>query len=191
MIQVVTKAEFARIIGKDRSWVTRMAQQGRLAMEGDRVKVEESRALLEQTRGTRDDVADRHAENRSHQRFQPDARAQDQDASMESARRVKAVSEARRVRAIADQEEMTRDRLAGSLLAREDVDAAFKSIGALVRAEVVKLADRLAPIVTPMQTQADVHAEIDAEGRNMLENIVAATHKQIEAVKGDFDAGKT
>lgn len=195
MTTILTQAEFARQQNYSRSHVTRLKQAGRLVMVGEgraaKVMAAESVERIKNTEGTRDDVAARHAQMRATgaERAPGDTQASPTSqiapqTTIEQARENKALAESRRVMAAADKEEMERDRLAGALLAREDVDAAFKSIGALVRAEVVKLADRLAPIVTPMQVQAEVHAEIDAAVRGMLESVARATQQQIEALKG-------
>lgn len=185
MIATVSKAEFARIIGRDRAWVTRMAQEGRLAMEGEgpkaRVKVAESRALIDQTRGTRDDVADRHAENRSYQGFHGNERPEP-DESMERARKVKAVSEARRVAALADTEEMNRDKLAGNLIAREDVDAAMRFVGSTFRGLTDVMPDQLAPVLAPGMSVDDAHAALADAVRDLQQRFAEAVTKQSETM---------
>lgn len=211
LANLVTKAAFARLIGRDRSWVTRMAQAGRLAMEGQgkaqRVKVAESKALLEQTAGNRDDVAERHAEART----KPPAKEREPDFAfgtaaaiepppvpeaqpaaesparplseaiaieMDQARRAKLLAESRRVQAAADREEMERDKLAGDLIAREDVDAAMKFIGASVRGLLDVLPDQLAPIVAPMANLDEVHAALTEAARDVLVRLGETIERQ-------------
>lgn len=62
--------------------------------------------------------------------------------------------------AIADQEEMARDKMAGLLVSREDVDFVMRDLGATFRGLMENLADRLTPVVFPLTTLDDVHAAI-------------------------------
>lgn len=68
MLNVMSKAEFARHLGVNRSTVTRMGQQGRLVLAPNgKVKVAESIAQINATQGARNDVAQRHAIERGHE----------------------------------------------------------------------------------------------------------------------------
>jgi hypothetical protein len=188
----VTQAEFARTLNVNRSAITRWKQAGRLVMQGDLVNVESSKALLAQTADpNRDDVAERHAAYRAQRDGSPppapsapqqaatiDENEEGGGLSYQAARAVKEKYAALKARADYEQQ-------IGSLLAREDVDAAVKFIGAATRSRLLTLADRLAPIVTAIQVQADAHAEIDAEVRNVLTGLAADTARQIEALKGE------
>lgn len=224
MSNLATKAAFARLIGRSRSWVTRMAQAQRIVLEwqGSRslVNVEKSRALLEQTAGNRDDVAARHAEARA----KPAAKEREPDFAfglaaasapppapegqpaterppagppagegerplieamereMAEARRAKVLAESRRVQAAADREEMERDKLAGDLIAREDVDAAMKFIGASVRSLSEVFADQVAPIVAPMSNLDEVHAALTEARRDELVRLGEAIERQQAAL---------
>ena len=66
MAELVSQAEFARIKGMTRGWVTKLKQSGRLVINNDGlVDVEKSNQLIEQTANpNRQDVADRHKSNR-------------------------------------------------------------------------------------------------------------------------------
>jgi hypothetical protein len=62
----VTQAEFARIMGVDRSMVTLWKQDGRLVLaDGGLVMVDESKVRISETQGRRDDVTERHAAGRA------------------------------------------------------------------------------------------------------------------------------
>lgn len=156
----VTLAEFARQQGYTRSHVTRLKQAGRLVTVGEgraaMVKVDESVARIEQTRGLRDDVARRHREAKQKMPAGPQNGAQAPQTAagqgeggypstpgLQTARDEKVMAETRRVMALADVEEMNRDKLAGNLIAREDVDAAMKAIGSLFRARSEQLVAQL------------------------------------------------
>ena len=63
--ETATFAEFARIYRVRPSYVTQLRKAGRLVLEGRRVRVRETLALLESTRDpSHDGVADRHAQRR-------------------------------------------------------------------------------------------------------------------------------
>lgn len=205
MSNQVSKAEFARLIGRDRSWVTRMQQAGRLVTDGHgrsmKILVAESRAAIEQTAGHRDDVASRHENARHEQARQiapespisppamppvqsiPESPADAETRSrlaleIESARHAKVLAESRRVQAAADREEMERDKLAGDLIAREDVDAAMKFIGASVFALLDVFPDQTAPIVAPIASIEGCHAALTEACRNTLVKLGEAIDQQ-------------
>lgn len=60
----MTRAAFARHMGRHRSWVTRLAHAGRLVERDGLVDVAASLSAIEATAGLRDDVARRHGEAR-------------------------------------------------------------------------------------------------------------------------------
>ncbi len=62
---LATKKQFAELNGWSPGYVTKLAKQQRLVMEGDMVDVEESLALIEQTSGGRLDVGMRHEQRRT------------------------------------------------------------------------------------------------------------------------------
>jgi hypothetical protein len=202
----VTMAAFARLIGHDRSHVTRLRQAERIVCTGSGratlVDVAASIALIKQTSGLRDDVAARHASARpapmgqggESPRTQPAAPGSANVAAspdtppeaplgiMEQARRDKLLAESRRVQASADREEMERDKLAGDLIAREDVDAAMKFVGATVRSEMEILPDQLAPLVVPITSIEEAHTLIAEAGSNILVRLGEAIERQQAAL---------
>lgn len=186
MSDLVTRAEFARLIKRSRSYVTRLGQEGRLVevqtMKGRRVDVAASRALIEQTRGSRDDVAERHEEAR--QADAPAAARPEDDQTLTEARRSKAVSEARRLAALADQEEMNRDKQAGALIAREDVDFVLRDFGATLRSQLEGLADRLAPVVYPLTDLGSTHTAIAEAAEEVHQAIAEAMLRRAAELAG-------
>lgn len=187
---LLSQAAFARHIQRDKAHVTRLKQKGRLVMDGNRVDVEKSLALIASTAGTRDDVARRHAETRG-QEGVPQGKAvelpgdDDYKASIREAQRNKQLAESRRVMALADQEEMERDRLAGSLIAREEADAAMKFVGAAIGSLLDVLPDQLAPVVAPAQS-LDECREILAEA---CRNVRVRLGEEIERRKAELMNG--
>lgn len=175
-----TKAAFAKRMeahmgrAVNRSTVTRWADAGRIVMEGDQVNVEASLAQLGGTQGGRADVADRHAQEAEQKRAASaagvggDSPQLPADLNMEKARRVRAVAEARIKAAEAEMREMERDQLAGKLLEKEVVDFVLQDYAATLRSLMENLADRLAPVVFPLQTFDETHAALEEAAENVL-----------------------
>lgn len=183
--ETLGKAEFAKFIGRSPSYVTALRKAGRLAMtEGGRVRVAESLRLMLETKGIRDDVAARWAALAGMEI--PTAPREAQDAPVGALgdggdvvlRRSRAESEARRAAALADQEEMNRDKMAGNLIAREDVDAAMRFLGAAVRSALDVFPDQVAPLVAPVTSLDEAHALLVDACRNSLDGIGQALARQ-------------
>jgi hypothetical protein len=137
-----TQAAFARRIGKNRAHVTRLKQSGRLVMQGKRVVVDESLALLEATESPLPrDVAKREALAAER------AERTTADQPLADIGRKKHEAQYRKLKAEADKAEMERDRLAGSLVEVDGVIAAANDMAAVVRNGLEILPDRHAPEV--------------------------------------------
>lgn len=168
----VSRKEFAEMHGWSQSYVTALGNSGRLVLSksGD-VMVAESKSLIEETAGSREDVKDRHAA----------ARGSNSDSGDETAskvRRIRLASEARRAVAVAEQEEMKTAQMRGDLIAREDVDGAMKFTGATVRGLLDVLPDQLAPVLAPVTSLDEIHAILVDHCRNVLEQLGQAIHAQ-------------
>lgn len=185
MSNELTRKQFAELNGWSPSYVTKLGEQGRLVLtaDGKKVRVAETLALIGNTEGSRADVAQRHAEGRAAPGAFPgntpgaDAGG---DANLTQARRVKAISEARRLAALADQEEMNRDKQAGNLLAREDVDFVLNDYGATLRGLLENLADRLAPVVYPLKTLEETHAAISEAADALQQELAETMRRRVE-----------
>lgn len=183
---LLTQAQFARHIKRDKAYVTRLKQKGRLVMETGKVDLEKSLALIETTAGARDDVARRHAETRGKESSLIDLHDEEGfKASIKEAQRNKQLAESRRVMALADQEEMERDRIAGNLIAREDVDAAMKFVGAAIGSLLDVLPDQIAPVVAPTQSLEECR-ELLADA---CRNVRVRLGEEIERRKADLRRG--
>jgi len=190
---IETRAAFARRLDMHKSTVTRLQQAGRIVLTASGlVDVEASLVLIQETKGGRDDVAARHAAQRTTAKAAPGASGGDvapatseqhPPSALTEASRAKAIAESRRVIAQADKEEMERDRLANELIDRDDVDAAFKFVGATVRSILDVFPDQIAPLVAPVFDLAEVHALLTEACRNALEDFQAALKRQQEALK--------
>ena len=147
-------------------------------------------ALIEATTAGRFDVARRHAAARA-RRAQtgeaiPQVRSTSENGSKrdsddgDSERLVDA--KARKESAQADQEEMKAAQMAGNLIAREDVEAALKAAGALMRAEMDVFPDQNAAELCALRDLGEVHALLTERCRNVLHNIGVAIERQTAAI---------
>ena len=170
-----SRAEFARVMGVNRSTVTRWAEKGQLVLDGERVIVEASRQRLAETAGARPDVADRHAAARGGTlptaaagRPPPSAPSSAPDDrignSYQAARAVKEKYAA--LKAKADYETQI-----GNLIRREDVEAAFRAVGGAVRAALDVMPDQVAPVIAPVTDLEDAHALLTEASRNILNGV--------------------
>lgn len=183
-----TQADFARRMEShmgravNRSTVKRWADAGRIVMDGDKVDVEASLAQLGGTQGGRQDVSDRHTneadEKATAGRTAPDVAQPAADLSMEKARRVRAVADARKSAAEAEIREMERDRMAGKLIDKEVVDFVINDYGATLRSLMENLAGRIAPVVYPLTTLEETHAAIDEAAEAVLEAMSDAMRRR-------------
>lgn len=184
------KKDFAAHIGRSPSYVTSLIKAGRLVLDGSgvhaKVKVAESLALIANTQGARDDVAARHAFERGADGLGPQPGPEiAPTGSGELAvtlRERRAEEELRRTRALADQEEMTAAKMRGDLIAREDVDAAMKFVGATLRSLLEVMPDQLAPIVAPLTALDEVHAALQDHCRDIQERFGAAIARQKDEI---------
>lgn len=155
-----------------RSTVKRWADNGRIVMAGGMVDVEASLAQLNGTQGGRQDVADRHAheadEKRTAATVGQNSAHPTADISMEKARRVRAVAEARIKHAEAEIREMERDTAAGRLLDKDVVNFVINDYSATLRSLMETFADRLAPVVYPLQSIDETHAALEEAAENIL-----------------------
>ena len=186
------KGDFARFLGLAPSYITALVKAGRVVTEGEGrgalVKVAESVALIEATQAGRFDVARRHAAARRRGqneaqgdalvRSTPENSPKRDSESRDPERLVDAKT--RKESAQADQEEMKAAQMAGNLIAREDVDAAMKFLGASVRAAMDVFPDQTAPVLCAVTDLNETHALLTEACRNVLHDIGVAIERQFE-----------
>ena len=186
------KGDFARFLGLAPSYITALVKAGRVVTEGEGrgalVKVAESVALIEATQAGRFDVARRHAaaRRRGQNEAQGDAlvrstpeNAPKRDSESRDPERL-VDAKTRKESAQADQEEMKAAQMAGNLIAREDVDAAMKFLGASVRAAMDVFPDQTAPVLCAVTDLNETHALLTEACRNVLHDIGVAIERQFE-----------
>lgn len=169
----VSQAEFARLLGVDRSHVTRLKKAGRLVMTTDgKVDVAESRARIAATADpNRDDVAARHAASRetkvSPRETAPPSPAQPEDKVGNSYLAARAVKE----KYLALDAKIDYEKKVGNLIPKEDVDAALRAMGAAVRSAMEIFPDQVAPLVAPVLDIEEVHSVLAQACRDALAGI--------------------
>ena len=179
-----SQAEFARRmapkLGREvaRSTVKRWADAGRIVMTGKLVDVEASERQLNATQGARDDVADRHTQEHAEKSTTPPSDANSgpnygqheplKDQTIDKARHIRAVAEARIRHAEAEIREMERDEQAKRLMQVADVNFALDDYGATLRGLMETFADRLAPVIYPLQSLEETYATLSEAAETVL-----------------------
>lgn len=169
-----SRADFARRMGWNRSSVTRAVKDGRVVLVDGMVDVEASLAKI-------DALASPYAHHRAHAQQLEDERAQkaagDAPAQPMAHEGLEALN-LRLKRAEADKREheaemarMERETMAGNLIAREDVEFALDDFGATLRSLMENLADRLAPVVHPLQSMEETHAALAEAAQDVLQTM--------------------
>lgn len=182
----LTEAEFARRAGVDRSTVNRWGADGRLVRLPDgSIDEAASRQMVEATYGGRDDVRRRHQESKARPEGAAAVASLQVPHSLERARHVKAVAEARRLSALAEQEEMTRDRMRGNLIPRESVELAMRIVGAAVRGLMEVMPNQVAPLVIPVSDLDAAHELLSERCRDVL----ARFGEEVERARRAIETG--
>jgi hypothetical protein len=194
------KKEFADYLGQAPSHVTKLIKDGRVVLTGQgrtaRVKVAESLALIEQTGGSRPDVAQRHLQQRAanaktqqsqgnhadHSEkiergatVQTDGGSDRIGSSYQTARAVKEKYAALTAKA-------EYEALIGNLIPREDVDAALRFVGATVRSLMDVFPDQNAPVLCAVSDIHEVHAQLTDACREVLAQLGAAIDRQKQTI---------
>lgn len=144
--------EFARHLDVNRSYVTRLKQDGRIVLTADGlVDVEASRARILATAGGRDDVAARWAKAKGQTPASgPPAPPGGQENGVEGegeAQTTRADAMARKEHYLALQAKLDYERATGALVSRADVQAALDDLVAFARAGIENLPHRVAGLL--------------------------------------------
>jgi transcriptional regulator with XRE-family HTH domain len=179
MADTETRADFARRLGVNRSYVTRLAQAGRLVEDAaGLVLVEQSLARIEETADpNRDDVRARHAARRhaAEEAAQDEANAGGGDppegTGDDRATRSFARARADKEHYLALTARREYEQLIGRLVEADSVRAGAAEAGAILRGLLENLADRLAPVVAPVADEDEVRRLIDDEVEAVLNQL--------------------
>lgn len=194
------KKEFAKYLGQAPSHVTKLIKDGRVVLTGQgrtaRVKVAESLALIEQTGGSRPDVALRHSQQRAAnaKTQQSQGNHADHSEKIERGATVQTDGGADRIgsnyqtaRAVKEKyaaltAKAEYETLIGNLIPREDVDAALRFVGATVRSLMDVFPDQNAPVLCAVSDLHEVHAHLTDACREVLAQLGAAIDRQKQTI---------
>lgn len=177
-----TRAAFARRLKWNRSSVTRAVKDGRVLLEGDLVNVEESLRRIEALAhpAPHHQAHARQLEEQRSAKAHGEGGQADHDSTggalpPEKPQEGIEALNLRLKRAEADKREheaemarMERETMAGNLIAREDVEFALDDFGATLRSLMESFADRLAPVVHPLQSMEETHAALADSAQDVL-----------------------
>lgn len=167
--------EFARHLDVNRSYVTRLKQDGRIVLTADGlVDVEASRARILATAGGRDDVAARWARAKGQTPASgPPAPPGGQENGGEGegeARTTRADAMARKEHYLALQAKLDYEKAAGTVVVKTDVEETFADVMVLFRQLVENQAHRLAAQL--VQKDLDfVRGVIRQDGQEMIQAV--------------------
>ena len=192
-----SKRAFAARVGYSQPYISKLAKEGRLVLEGSgptsRVIIAESLKLMEQTGGSRPDVSARFAQERAN-------RAKTQDVGIGGAKQIdsgaivqaagatdsgidKIGSNYQAARAVKEKyaaltAKASYETMIGNLIPREDVDAAMRFVGAAVRSAMDVFPDQQAPVLCAMADIHEVRAVLADACRNVLLDVGQAIDRQ-------------
>lgn len=203
---IETKAAFARRIGINKSNVTRAAQAGRIVLTpGGMVNVEASVQRWYETKGGRDDVAARHAENRGAVGSIPQARAENGTVGPKTATSAQLAGEGgatasgdgntrTRYKAVAMQYENQSIKLEMALRRGLRYPLALVKrealgIGSSLRAAVERVIDQCAPRLAVMTNDLDRRRLLDAELRRLRWMVRSELPRALRRMRASGQAG--
>lgn len=203
---IETKAAFARRIGINKSNVTRATQAGRIVLTpGGMVDVEKSVQRWYETKGGRDDVAARHAENRGALGQGQQPKAENGTAARFSATPAQPAGEGNatpagdgnsrtRYRAMALHYENQSIKLEMALRRGLRYPLALVKrealgIGSSLRAAVERVIDQCAPRLAVMTNDLDRRRLLDAELRRLRWMVKAEIPRALRRMRGSGAAG--
>lgn len=147
--QAVTQAEFARILGVQRSYVTALKKAGRLVLNAiGNVLVEESKRRIAETGDpNRDDVAARHAAARGQEVAVDGGKREETDDEPEAdgGSHDYQKSRAKKEHYLAEQARIEFEQRTGKLVEKADVEAAVADIVTAFRQGLENMPHRTAP----------------------------------------------
>jgi len=176
----VTQAEFARMEGKARSYITALKSAGRLVMVDGLVDVEASRARIAGTSDpNRDDVAQRHAAARPgnytvNQEIAPNSQntADKIGNSYQAARAVKEKFSAMTAK-------LDYERAIGKVVDKEEVAAAIEDVTSVIRQALENMPHRTAPECVGKDIDA-IRATLKQEVHSALAEMEREFSKRLE-----------
>jgi len=179
MTNAVTQAEFARLIGVGRSYVTALKKADRLVLNAiGNVLVEESKKRIAETSDpNRDDVAARHAAARQEAPIETDNDDKPEDETPGGHDYHKA--RAQKEHYFAEQARIDYERAIGKLIEKSDVAAAIEDVTSVIRQVLENMPHRTAPELVGKDLDA-IRATLKQEVHNALADMEREFSKRLE-----------
>lgn len=177
--QAVTQAEFARMMGWSRSYITALKKAGRLVLNAiGNVLVEPSIARIKETADpNRDDVAQRHAAERS----KPPTPDDEEEAEATIGGHDYQKARAQKEHYLAEQARIQFERDIGKLVEKSEVDAAVGDVVTAFRQRLENLPHRTAPELVGKDLDA-IRATLKQEVHGALAEMEREFSRQIEQI---------
>lgn len=167
----VTQAEFARLQGWAKSYVTALKKEGRLVMNDGLVDVAASRArILETADPEKAAVAERHAAARAGT-ADPLAGEDDDDEQVATKRVDYQEAKARKEIANARLAEMEVERESGKLVEAAMISAALADAGATLRSTLSNLPAIVAPMLATLSDETQIRLVLDEHIEQALSDL--------------------
>ncbi len=180
------KKEFADLIGRSPSYVTKLKNDGRLVMtaDGKKINVAASQRLIEQTAGIRGDVADRWQAARNARtdcaasQGMPESEKTQQRPAAQADAAEKIGSSLQAARAVKEKygamtAKVEYEKLIGELESRDNVHADLRSIGAVLRSAMDVFPDQIAPLLTATSDLHEIHQILTENCTEVLHRVAA------------------
>jgi hypothetical protein len=183
MVEKMRQASFARLLGVDRAYITRLKQQGRIVLTEDGlVDVQASRQRILETSGGREDLAVRWAERQGRAPLMPTPTDAWEDDEVVISR---ADALARKEHYLALKAKLDYERAIAELIARDAVIAALDDLVVTVRTAFEQLPDRIAGQLVGKDMDA-IRSELKQGVRAIIHDLGREAKRQHdELTRGD------
>lgn len=184
---LVSQAEFARLKGWARSYVTQLKADERLVMVDGKVDVEESEKLLTATADVnRTDVGERHAQSRQKRNEDSGAESGSQGDSKADSLVVTSLTKSKAIKAHYDAQRARVDfeQAVGKLCSTEEVVHAGAALGAMIRTKIEIMTDQLPPLLAPVSDIEGCHAIIADQHHRLLREVSEELERMARAFTG-------
>ncbi|MDG4811914.1 hypothetical protein P8629_02740 [Hydrogenovibrio sp. 3SP14C1] len=177
MSNVVSKAEFARQQGVNKSTVTRWDKAGRLVLnERGKVLVSESIKLLAETDGHRTDLKEKHADSRGKNIGKPSSEQTDHDYSDMEAKEEDIGKDRAHWKAMTLDSEnqmmlLNQAISEGDRVKLEDVIGDISGLAKSIKQGIQNLVDNLTPQIANISDEAEKKQRIESEVQKLIQQL--------------------
>ena len=173
-MSLMSPLEFAKHIDRQPGWITQLKDSGRLVMDGDKIDVEASLQMIEDTTNPSfDPIKDRHQENRERKAAGLEDITGKAGSAYQQAR-------AMREKYMAMQAKIAYEKEIGTLLVAHDVKMAIADGDAIIRNRLESLPDILAPQLAAEKDEQRIRTLLADYLENILEDLSRSFHNLVK-----------